>query len=58
MDEDRIKGKAKGAVGSAKEAIGKAVGDKDTERSGKADHAEGTIQNTFGKAKDAVRGKK
>lgn len=58
MDEDRSKRNAKGAVGSAKEAIGKAVGDKETERSGKADQAEGMIQKPFGKAKDAVRGKK
>lgn len=40
MDDDRTKGKAKDVVGSAKETIGKAAGNRETERSGKADQAE------------------
>jgi uncharacterized protein YjbJ (UPF0337 family) len=57
MDDDRIKGKAKDVTGTLKEAAGKATGDKDTERSGRADQAEGKLQEGFGKAKDALRGK-
>lgn len=37
MNHDRTEGKAKDIAGSAKETFGKATGDKDTERSGKAD---------------------
>lgn len=58
MDKDRTKGKAKDVVGSAKETIGKATGDKETERSGQADQAEGKVQKGFGEAKDALRNKK
>ena len=52
MDEDRTKGKAKDVVGSAKETIGKATGDKKTERSGKADQVKGKVQKGVGKAKE------
>ncbi len=57
MDEDKTKGKTKDVAGSAKETIGKATGDKETERSGQADQAEGKAQKILGKAKDALRGK-
>lgn len=58
MDDDRTKGKTKDLLGTAKEHVGKATGDKETERSGKADQAEGKIQKGIGEAKDALRGKK
>jgi uncharacterized protein YjbJ (UPF0337 family) len=57
MDEDRMKGKAKDVVGSAKETVGKATGDKETERSGKAEQVEGKVQKGVGEAKDSLRGK-
>ena len=57
MDEDRTKGKTKDVIGSAKETVGKATGDKETERSGQADQAEGKVQKGIGKAKDALRDK-
>ncbi|HSO47677.1 MAG TPA: CsbD family protein [Rhizobiaceae bacterium] len=57
MNEDRIKGKAKDVVGSARKAVGKATNDKKLERAGKADQVEGKVQNSMGKAKDAIRGK-
>ena len=57
MDEDRTKGQAKDVKGTVKEAWGKATGDKDSERSGRADQAEGKVQKGFGEAKDALRGK-
>jgi uncharacterized protein YjbJ (UPF0337 family) len=56
MDKDRVKGKAKDAVGTGKETVGKATGDKQTERSGKAEQVEGKVQEGVGKAKDALRG--
>jgi uncharacterized protein YjbJ (UPF0337 family) len=58
MDEDRIKGKAKDVIGTGKEAVGKATGNRQTERSGKADQVEGKVQKGVGEAKDALRGKK
>lgn len=58
MNKDSTKGKFKDVVGSAKETIGKATGDKDTERSGKADQVKGKVQKGIGKAKDAFRDKK
>jgi len=58
MDMNRIKGKTKDVTGTAKEAFGKATGDRKMERSGKADQVEGKIQEGMGKARDALRGKK
>lgn len=58
MSDDRTKGHAKDVIGSAKETVGKAVGDKETERSGQADQAEGKLQKGVGKVKDALRGDK
>lgn len=58
MDHDRTKGKAKDVVGSAKQTAGKVTGDKETERSGKADQVEGKAQKGVGEVKNALRGKK
>ena len=55
MDKDRVKGVARQAKGSVKEAWGKATGDARTEAEGKADKAEGRVQNAIGGAKDAMR---
>lgn len=55
IDADRVKGQAKDVKGSAKETIGKAIGDKETERSGQADQVEGKVQKGVGKVKDALR---
>jgi uncharacterized protein YjbJ (UPF0337 family) len=38
-----------------KEAVGKAVGDAKLESEGKADKAEGKVQNAIGGLKDVVR---
>ncbi len=57
MDEDRIDGALKKMGGSVKEAAGKLFGDTKLETEGKADKAEGTVQNTVGGIKDTVRGK-
>lgn len=58
MDKDRVKGAAKDVAGKGKEEFGKATGNKETERSGKADQVEGKVQKGAGEAKDTIRGKK
>jgi uncharacterized protein YjbJ (UPF0337 family) len=57
MDKDRIIGSVKKIKGSVKEVVGKAVGDAKLESEGKADIAEGKIQNAIGGVKDTLRGK-
>lgn len=55
MDKDRIKGAAKKTKGTIKEKVGKATGDTKLRGEGKADKAEGKVQNTVGGMKDKVR---
>ncbi len=55
MDKDRIEGAAKQVKGAVKDAVGKVIGDAKLQGEGKADKAEGKIQNAVGGAKDAVR---
>ncbi|MBU8539503.1 CsbD family protein [Falsiroseomonas tokyonensis] len=55
MDKDRIEGAGKQAKGAIKEGIGKATGDTSMQVEGKADKAEGKVQNAVGGAKDKVR---
>ena len=55
MDKDRIVGSAKEFAGRAEGAIGDLASDTQTQASGKAREAAGTVQNLYGQAKDAVR---
>jgi uncharacterized protein YjbJ (UPF0337 family) len=55
MDKDRIEGVGKQVKGAVKDAAGKVTGDTKLQAEGKADKAEGKVQNTVGGAKDAVR---
>ncbi|TYL97187.1 CsbD family protein [Bradyrhizobium rifense] len=55
MDKDRIVGSAKEFAGRAEGAVGDLAGDAQTQASGKAREAAGTVQNLYGQAKDAVR---
>ena len=55
MDKDRIEGAAKQAKGHVKTVVGKLTGDAKTQADGKADIAEGKVQNAVGGLKDAVR---
>jgi uncharacterized protein YjbJ (UPF0337 family) len=55
VDKDRIKGGARQAKGSVKEAIGKVTGDRKTEAEGATERTVGKVQSGVGKAKDAVR---
>jgi uncharacterized protein YjbJ (UPF0337 family) len=52
--KDRIKGSAKQIVGSLREAVGKAIGDKKTQNDGKAEQIVGEVQNALGSAKDTI----
>ncbi|MEO6058425.1 MAG: CsbD family protein [Candidatus Limnocylindria bacterium] len=55
MDKDRPAGAVKKAGGKVKEVLGKVVGDKSIEGKGKRDQVEGSLQEGWGKTKDAVR---
>ncbi|MDO9707546.1 CsbD family protein [Paracraurococcus lichenis] len=55
MDKDRIEGLGKQVKGAVKDAAGKVTGDTKLQAEGKADKAEGKVQNTVGGAKDAAR---
>jgi uncharacterized protein YjbJ (UPF0337 family) len=55
MDQNRVKGTAKQAAGSVKEAVGKAVGNPTLQAKGKLQQAEGSVQKAFGKARDTLR---
>ena len=51
MDKDRVVGSAKQIKGTAKQVVGKAVGDAELESEGKADEIEGKVQNAIGTLK-------
>ena len=55
MDKDRIVGSAKDFAGKVEGAVGDATGDAQTQASGRAREATGTVQNLYGQAKDAAR---
>ncbi|WP_091741732.1 CsbD family protein [Phenylobacterium immobile] len=55
MHKDEIKGAAKDAAGSIKEAAGKATGNERLEAEGVADRASGKLQKGVGSIKDAAR---
>ncbi len=55
MDKDRVNGSAKQAKGAVKQVVGKATGDAKLQSDGRADKAEGKVQNAVGGVKDALR---
>lgn len=55
MHKDTVKGSAKDAKGSIKEAAGKATGNERLEAEGVADQATGKVQKGVGNLKDAAR---
>lgn len=55
MDKDRVEGVGKQIKGAVKDVAGKVTGDTKLQAEGKADKAEGKVQNTVGGAKDGVR---
>jgi uncharacterized protein YjbJ (UPF0337 family) len=54
MNKERIGGATQKDVGAAKEAVGKAIGNKKLQAKGVADKAVGSAKEAFGKAKDQV----
>ncbi|MGU3391194.1 CsbD family protein [Sphingomonas sp. M1A8_2b] len=54
MNSDTITGATTDLGGKLKEGLGKAVGDKSLQAEGTADQLGGTVQKTYGQAKDAV----
>ena len=53
---DKIKGMADQGVGSVKEGLGKALGDKEMEAKGAAQKVKGDAERAVGKGKDAIKG--
>ena len=52
---DRVEGAAKKLGGNIKEAAGKVTGDEKLKAEGRADQAEGKVQNAVGGMKDTFR---
>jgi uncharacterized protein YjbJ (UPF0337 family) len=52
---DKARNKAQEVAGKAKEAIGRATGDPDTEARGKGDQAKSNLKDAGEKIKDAFR---
>ena len=50
MNKNRMAGAGKKAVGSAKEAVGKVLGDRKLQAKGAVEKTAGSMQNAFGKA--------
>ena len=55
VDKDRIAGSAKEIKGAVKQGAGKMVGDAKLESQGRAEKAEGKIQNAVGSLKDKLK---
>ncbi len=55
MHKDTVKGAAKDAAGSIKQAAGKATGNERLEAEGTADRVSGKVQKGVGNLKDAAR---
>jgi uncharacterized protein YjbJ (UPF0337 family) len=55
MHKDEAKGAAKDIKGSAKEGLGKAMGDQRMVDEGAAERVEGKVQKGVGSLKDAAR---
>ncbi|RMB55001.1 uncharacterized protein YjbJ (UPF0337 family) [Sphingomonas sp. PP-CE-3A-406] len=54
MNSDTITGTTSDLSGKLKEGLGNAIGDKSLQTEGAADQLSGTVQKTYGQAKDAV----
>jgi uncharacterized protein YjbJ (UPF0337 family) len=53
-NKDEIEGKFDQAKGKTKEAVGRAIDDRDLEQEGKADHVSGKVEEGFGKVRRKV----
>ncbi len=55
VDQDRAEGSAKQLSGKLKEGAGKLTGDAKLKNEGRAEQAEGKVQNAWGSAKEKAR---
>lgn len=55
MNKDRVEGKVKDVAGRVERQAGEWANDPEMQVKGAAKQAEGKVQNTFGKAKDATK---
>jgi uncharacterized protein YjbJ (UPF0337 family) len=55
-DSDKVENKADEIKGGAKEKVGKATGDKQTENEGKMDQSKANLKQAGEKVKDAFKG--
>lgn len=55
IDSDRTEGSMKQAGGKLKEGVGALFGDEKLKNEGRADKAEGKLQNAWGSMKDTAR---
>jgi len=55
MIKDRLLGPGRQMLGSAKQVVGKLLGDAKLEVGGKTNQANGKIQNSIGSAKDTLQ---
>lgn len=55
MDKDRVEGKVKDIAGRVERQVGEWTGDPEKQVHGAAKQAEGKVQNTWGKVKDAAK---
>jgi uncharacterized protein YjbJ (UPF0337 family) len=55
MDKDRVEGKVKDVAGRVERQVGEWTGDPEKQVHGAAKQAEGKVQNTWGKVKDAAK---
>jgi uncharacterized protein YjbJ (UPF0337 family) len=53
--EDKAKNKIEDVAGKAKEGLGRATGDRDTENEGRADQAKADFKDAGEKVKDAFK---
>ncbi|OBK17073.1 CsbD family protein [Mycobacterium asiaticum] len=53
--EDKIKNKIEDVGGRAKEAVGRATGDRSTENEGRGDQAKSSLKDAGEKVKDAFK---
>ncbi|MGV0743140.1 CsbD family protein [Mycolicibacterium sp. XJ870] len=53
--EDKVSNKFDDVAGKAKEGLGRATGDKDTENEGKVDQAKSSLKDAGEKVKDAFK---
>ena len=54
MTDDRLSGSAKNIGGQVEEGFGRVTGDEKTQLQGKAEQAEGTLQDVYGQAKETA----